>query len=568
MRRPQFFAASKIVQHVPQVHSGTEANLVLKSVTNLAKSLAEASSTTRTPEEVQEAMDAAIAALESMVPTLAEEHSLAQRQVDRQFDEIEACRNHATRGVLSTTQNAEEVETKRTSLNRCNDRNDDAQSAQRTAHDAWDNLVSMLVDSQPGRLTATNFHNAWITWKEFIETNDPTVAAHLADLNTATSAAESMAEECASETVVYGEAFCQHRLSCAMLGACQAHETQVYHEMLDDINSGMDSRQAQSATIEQVHCILHLISAAVEVNNTLSLDELDACQPTNSINPELVIAFHTMPDAHGCPAAATGDPDCPGLADVEEITAWSGGEVAAIEALPTDGMTTCAEVYASGHTESGTYTMSVAGQVRNMHCEMADDGQWMLVTVTNTAPESNYDKYPMNGDNYEGLASDTEDWASLSENEFHDVGFTLENAVLKLDVPQQDRKFYIQRTSTADFSPFRGIRYVPEWGTANVDYQMCEHRFDCYDPSTSTVTHDGFGMEHWESHMISVEGQQIEVSRHGIPGDHGDGCQWMYWFRPDICGPTQNAAWCNGVCNNWLGDSLENTISKVYVGGH
>jgi len=348
-----------ITQHTPPAQHVTEANLVLTSVTSLAKSLTQSSSITKTPDEVQAAISQATAVLDSMVPILSEEHSLAQRQVDRQFDEIEACRNHATRGVLSTTQNSEEVDAQRATVGRCNDLNDDAQLAQSNAQVAWDNLVSLLVDSQPGRLTATNLYNGFMTWKEWIETNDATVETHLADLNAATLNAETQAGECASATEVYNAAFCQHRLSCAMLGACQAHEAQVYHEMRDEINEGMESRQAQSATIEQVHCLLQLINAAVETNNTLSENELDACQLTSSNNADLVITFPSVPHALECPAVVSGDPECPGLADVNEIDEWSGGEAAAGGAEAAFGPSALTFEFCSGPRTGSQFTVSL-----------------------------------------------------------------------------------------------------------------------------------------------------------------------------------------------------------------
>jgi len=117
-----------------------------------------------------------------------------------------------------------------------------------------------------------------------------------------------------------------------MLGACQAHETQVYQEMMGDVNQAMDSRQAQSATIEQVDCLLQLISTAVETNNTLPEDVLATCEIAIGNSPDLVITFPPVPHALECPSPTANDPDCPGLADVGEIGEWSGGEV--VETAP------------------------------------------------------------------------------------------------------------------------------------------------------------------------------------------------------------------------------------------
>jgi len=316
---------AKIAKHGAQ--PGTASNLVLKSVTDVAKSLTRSSSITMTPEAVQAAISAAVAAVATMRPALVAEHDFAQGQVNRQFDEIEACRDHTTRGVLSTTQHAADLETQSESLAQCNEDNNDAQHEQSTAQSNWDQLVAILVDSQPGRLTATNFHSSFTTWKQWIETEEPNIEASLATLNAATIAAEAKTEQCASATVDYNEVFCQHRLSCAMLGACQAHETQIYRELMADFSQSMDSRQDQSATIDQVDCLLQLVSAAVETNNTLSADALEECQPATGNNPDLVITFPPVPDALECPAAATDDPDCPGLVDVDEISDWEAGEV-------------------------------------------------------------------------------------------------------------------------------------------------------------------------------------------------------------------------------------------------
>jgi len=319
---------ANILQHghvAPQ--PGTTSNLLLASVTSVAKSLTESSSTTTTPEAVQVAISAATAALDTMRPALAAEHEFAQNQVDNQFGEIESCRAHPMHGVLAKTENAEDVATQHASLTRCNEESADSQREQDSAQSHWDELVSALVNSQPGRLIATDFYSGFTTWKQWIETEESNVDTAFAALNAATAASETKTEECVTATSDYNEGFCQHRLLCAMLGACEAHETQVYHELVVEVTRGMSSRQDQSATIEQVDCLLDLLVSAVTSNNTIPADAMAECQAATGNDPSLVITFPSVPAAVECPAATTNDPVCPGLADVSDIDNWSGGEV-------------------------------------------------------------------------------------------------------------------------------------------------------------------------------------------------------------------------------------------------
>merc|ERR1712100_976421 len=99
----------------------------------------------------------------------------------------------------------------------------------------------------------------------------------------------------------------------------------------------------------------------------------------------------------------------------------------------------------------------------------------ILVHVSGTNANTLYDKYPVNGQNLAGLQNNKDEWASLSEQDMHDLWHSGTNTVMKIvypggggtkqGIPGPPRTFYIQRTnSTAEFSPFRAIRYVPEWG--------------------------------------------------------------------------------------------------------
>lgn len=248
-----------------------------------------------------------------------------------------------------------------------------------------------------------------------------------------------------------------------------------------------------------------------------------------------------------------------------------------VNACAFDASSACAEIHAAGNTASGTYKVKFTTGARNMYCDMdSDDGKWMLVTVARgrtsvtTDPEGKYQKYPVDGYKEDLLSQNTDDWASLSEADFKAAWFANSATVMKVVVTKSgigDRTYYLQRSHDGDFSPFRGIRYVPEWGAASTDYRICDIRYNCYNAADATVTHDGGTMNHWEDHTVGPlqNGKSYTVSRHGITGDHKEGAEWMYIFGTHSCDNTNtNAMYGAGQCYSNPG---YDTMTKIYLGG-
>merc|ERR1719323_2159739 len=231
----------------------------------------------------------------------------------------------------------------------------------------------------------------------------------------------------------------------------------------------------------------------------------------------------------------------------------------------TTSMTTTTKTATSTTSMTTTTTKTVAHttattttvQKLNLHIESGSDGDWVLVHISGTSTTNNYNLYPVNGQNYAQLASNTGVWASLSEQDMHDLWFSGERTVMKIQStgPITSRNtFYVQRETNADFSPFHAIRYIPEWSSGS-GYKISDA--GGYNVSTNTVTMNVNAMGHWEDRTIQVNGATYTVSRHGMPGDVNYWCQWIYDFErrhgPNSC------SYC--VC----GTEDARVITKIYL---
>jgi hypothetical protein len=72
-----------------------------------------------------------------------------------------------------------------------------------------------------------------------------------------------------------------------------------------------------------------------------------------------------------------------------------------------------------------------------------------------------------------------------------------------------------------------------------------------YDGSRNTIQRssgNNMRFHQWDNREIwSNEGRAISVSRHGVPGDPIEGCQWTFC---NSCGRSQ--AWCNQAVSVFL----------------
>merc|ERR1711964_231139 len=157
-------------------------------------------------------------------------------------------------------------------------------------------------------------------------------------------------------------------------------------------------------------------------------------------------------------------------------------------------------------------------------------------------------------------------WASPSKDKFNALWNSKSNSVLRVDT-FVNRKYYLQSSNTSgNFDAFHAIRHVPTWGTCGSDYRITEGQGD-FDQGNHYVYHDNGCMSHFEDNSAyDSNGTQYTVSRHGIPGDHRGGCEWIYTFEPNCS--TQNGSYCQGQCHGNSGaTSGLACVTKIYIKG-
>lgn len=183
--------------------------------------------------------------------------------------------------------------------------------------------------------------------------------------------------------------------------------------------------------------------------------------------------------------------------------------------------------------------------------------------------QCDYHKYPVNGENEGSLGTGNNEWASLSKAEFDEYWYSHEDAVLKVVTGAPvHRTYYIQRTSTAAFSPFHAIRDVRQWGDASSDYRICEPdpppATSCFDEATFSVTHDGGAMEDEPLYTFApisgLPSHTVTVTKHGITGNHKTDCEWLYSFEE---GCQNTATSCYGPCGT---KGNRTVVTKLYIG--
>jgi len=330
-------SVSQHARPVAKLKQSDATQALLQSVTDVAKSLTGTSSNNMTPEAVESAVIAAKSAVSSMLPGLDTEHQASQNEVNLVFGEIGACGDHAVHGMIAMSEHDDLHTESKVALDQCNEELVAAQQSQTSACGAWTRHANALSSSEPScghTSTPEQFYESFQAWKEWVEAEDAGIESHRSACNDATTTLSDKQEECATATTDYETAFCQHQLSCGLLAECQAHEARVYEALLVDVRVSEEVRQETYQTVKQIDCLLELITAAIQSNETISPDELSACHGDSDL-AHLTLSVPDPSAAVVCVPRGESDPVCPGLAQVSGVSEWSRGEAIRRQVLVT-----------------------------------------------------------------------------------------------------------------------------------------------------------------------------------------------------------------------------------------
>lgn len=297
----------------------------------------------QTPEAVQTAIDAANAALSSILPTLTAEHTHAQAQVQLQFDEIGACLRNMESG------HADVLTSQRTQKNQClQSQTETAQRVLDECENGWFAHVDGLSHRLPSCAADTPeaFYSTVNSWRSFVQDEWAVISSEKSECEEASRDQAALQISCPLLSSTFDGTFCRHRLMCRLATACRAHEMEVFNTMKPGIEEDMASRQRQFHTVAQVGCILDLIHDAMGTNNTIADTSLAACGDDADIS-SLTVLFPELPDAAPdvCADPEAGDPECPDD-EVEVATTWENGE--AVATVPAGPAEMCGRLAAGG----------------------------------------------------------------------------------------------------------------------------------------------------------------------------------------------------------------------------
>jgi len=260
--------SKKVVRkHMQSSDSGA----LLESMQQVALSLTKDSSVSMTPEEVNAAIAEASAALVTMFPGLAEQHTLAQRETTHALGAIDAC--HQQHGNGARTGREERVAATFAAI-----------------HDCEETLVAAQEEQERA------------CQGQGVQANCECTEARTAVTDTRVL--------CAAETDRYEAVFCENHMFCGMLHECHAQEVSVYQALVNDLEEAMHSRQQQFVQLTQSNCILDLITNAMLSGTPIDHSALASC----SLNIDLSALTLTFPDAPAdpriCHVPEDGEPQC------------------------------------------------------------------------------------------------------------------------------------------------------------------------------------------------------------------------------------------------------------------
>lgn len=245
-----------------------DADNLLTTLRKAARSFTDdaAADATMTPEEVNEALGTANTILQTMFPTFAAQHELAQQELEHAVGAIEAC--HSMHG-------GEESARLQQALGR-------AEAAKTECEQALDEAVANEQEVCAG------------------QEDDPNCLC-----DEAREAAIDQTALCVVIEENYEVVYCDNYHSCTSFAECHAQETAAYGLLRADIEEAMQNRQQQYITYMQSSCIMNLIMGAMAAGNPIPHASLIACDDVDVDDLTL-----TFPDPPAAPAACPADMNC------------------------------------------------------------------------------------------------------------------------------------------------------------------------------------------------------------------------------------------------------------------
>jgi len=302
-----------------------DANEVLKSVQKVANSFTKNSADTMTTDDVNAALGAANSALSALLPTFEEQHASAEREVELQLGEITSCHNSQEHGFEAGAVHAQELAANLAASNQCDESLAHAVATQTQVCDAWSHHATSLYSGLPGCSQPDSPEQLFATisaMAQFVNNEYAEVTSQRQACNEANTASDDLQLQCSAMSSVYEDSFCRHAASCHMLSQCHAHETEVYHSLVVDLDSAMAARQQQFIATRQSECLIELITSAMSSGTPIDHASLAACGDVSIDN--LVITFPQPPEAPAaCPEHQNEDPQCDPLPVVQ---GWSDGQ--------------------------------------------------------------------------------------------------------------------------------------------------------------------------------------------------------------------------------------------------
>lgn len=222
-------------------------------------------------DDVDDALAAANTALATLSPTIQQQVTQAQQQIDDSAAAVQVC--HAQDGIDTRAALQSQVDTHEESLATCQ-----------------------------GELEGLTQ-----------EANAQCAIAEDCLCDEANERVAGKTEVCNTRTEVYEVAYCEHHLACTEHVDCHSNEIAVYNALRVDIESEIATIQQEYITVEQSTCLMGLITAAMSSSPYQPIDAAAMVACNNVDASAISINYPAMPaDPAACPAAAIGNPQCVG----------------------------------------------------------------------------------------------------------------------------------------------------------------------------------------------------------------------------------------------------------------
>lgn len=298
--------------HLPSAAS-LHAESLLASVRQMAHQI-----TGESPEVATAAIESVKDALTLMKPLILEDHQEIQAQINRQWQELQACHSSESHGATAVGDLSGQITTTR----ECRDAVRVTGESKQELCDLWYNHADQVsfppcVNEGGAEAVYESTVNigAWYTdqWAIMVPFRTNCEQASAAD--------DAERARCSTVLGEYDEVFCQHFLSCRLLDACSDHEMAVYNALIEASQAGRYSRQNQWRMISQAECLLDLITGGLGTNTTLDDASMEGCVLDIDVaHLDFVVQVGLV--VPGCPLPTDGDPTCP---EVQLPEGWTDG---------------------------------------------------------------------------------------------------------------------------------------------------------------------------------------------------------------------------------------------------